>query len=101
MYKKNKADVDREQQYQAESDARTLSAHAEITGDQDRHQRALDHMGKTAKKATDDHKTARKAFEKKTKGRLKKVFGGNKGETFEQEKDKDTAQDEAIVNAKE
>jgi hypothetical protein len=102
-YKANKAKVDKEQDdFQTQMDADTLSRHAEITSDPERHQAAVDHLGKKAKTATTDHKTARKAFEKKTKGRLRKTFGGgNKGETFEQEKDKDTAQDEAIVNTKE
>jgi len=69
---------EQEQQYQTEDDARTLQKHQEITEDSDRHQRATDHLGKTAKAAGDAHKTARKTLEKKTKGRLKKAFGGNK-----------------------
>lgn len=101
-YKKNKAANDHDQDdFQTQMDADTLNRHAEITSDPERHQRAVDHLGKTAKTATTNHASARKALEKKTKGRLKKVFGGNKGENFEQEKAKDTAEDEAIVHDKE
>lgn len=101
-YKANKAKVNKEQDdFQTQMDADTLSRHAEITDDPERHQAAVDHLGKKAKTAQTDHATARKAFEKKTKGRLKKVFGGAKGEDFAQEKDKDTAEDEAIVKTKE
>ena len=110
-YMKNKAKVAKEQdpdhdgdmhdEFQTQMDADTLTRHAEITADKDRHQRAVDHLGKKAKDAGNAHAKARKALEKKTKGRLKKVFGNKGGENFEQEKDKDTAQDEAIVNEKE
>lgn len=100
-YKKNKADVDREQQYQTESDADTMMRHQEITADPERHQRATDHLEKKMQQTQGAHKAARKQLEKKTKGRLKKVFGGDKGETFGNEKDKETAEAEKIVNTNE
>lgn len=98
---KAKAQQDQEQQWQTESDADTLQKHQEITSDPDRHQRAADHLGKTAKTAGDAHKTARKQLEKKTKGRMKKAFGGGKdkgGGTVGGEQDREQGDMQRIVN---
>jgi len=94
------AEQDTEDSYQAQADADTMQRHQEITQDPARHQKAADHLAKTAATAKDAHKTARKQLEKKTKGRLKKTFGGNKdggAGTFESEKSKEAGPMEAVV----
>ena len=92
---------DMEDSYQAQSDADTLQRHQAITQDPARHQKAADHLEKTAATAKGAHKAARKQLEKKTKGRLKKAFGGNKSGgagTFEAEKDKEAGPMQKIVS---
>lgn len=84
--------------YQTDSDADTLSRHAEIAADPDRHQKAMGRLKQRASKAKDDHEKVKKLHQHVKKG-LKKAFGGGGG--FASEKAKDTAEDEAVVNTKE
>lgn len=99
---KAKQQQDQEQQWQTESDADTLQKHQEITSDPDRHQRAADHLGKKAQSAGDAHKAARKHLEKKTRGRMKKAFGGKGdkggGGTVQGESDREQGDMQKIVN---
>lgn len=86
--------------FQAESDAHTLMQHQEIMSDPDRHQAAHDHLQKKMQAHKDAYRNSRKQLQKKTKGRLKNVFG-NKGENFGQEEDKERGEMEQTVNTKE
>lgn len=101
MKRPSKADQ-QEQDYQADSDADLMQRHAEMTADPDRHARATEKLGKRAQSAQDAHKSARKALEKKTKGRLKKTFGGKgdkgNGGTVEAEQDREQGDMQRIVN---
>lgn len=67
-----------DKKYQAESDARTLTDHATITSDPERHQAATDHL----QKKHDDSKMAlhhaKKQLSKKVKGGLDKAFPKDK-----------------------
>lgn len=88
--------------YQAQSDADTLTRASEIQSDEKRHRAATEHLAKRASATQDAHKQARKQLEKNTKGRLKKAFGGPKeGGTFESEKDKEQAEMEKTVKTDE
>lgn len=94
-------DGDQHDQYQTESDAATLMQHHEITSDPQRHQRAHDHLQQKMQAHKDAYKNSRKELQKKTKGRLKNVFGQKGGADFQQEKAKETAQAEQTVHEKE
>lgn len=88
--------------YQAQSDADTLTRASEIQSDEKRHRAATEHLAKRASATQDAHKQARKQLEKNTKGRMKKAFGGPKeGGTFASEKDKEQAEMERTVNTEE
>lgn len=66
--------------YAAQSDAETLQKADEIKGDKGRHQAALDHIAsKTQQGASMVARHARRSLQKKVKGHMNKVFGGNKG----------------------
>jgi hypothetical protein len=102
MAKKPVAGADPEygsEEYQSQSDADTLTKAQEIQNDPDRHAKASKHLEKNAGTAQDAHKNARKQLEKKTKGRMKKAFGGDKDKgTFQGESQKEDAQAESIVH---
>lgn len=81
--------------YQAQSDADTLTRAQEIQGDSDRHQKATEHLQKKAQSSGEAHKANRKLLEKKTKKRMNKVFNGK---DFEQEKDSEKGSTQKIVD---
>ena len=74
--------------------------HHEITSDPQRHQRAHDHLQQKMQSHKDAYQKSRKELQKKTKGRLKNVFG-QKGPDFQQEKASETSQAQQTVHEKE
>jgi hypothetical protein len=84
--------------YQTDSDADTLSRHAEIASDPDRHAKAVDRLKARASKAKGDHEKVKKLHQHVKKG-LKKAFGG--GGDVQDEKDREQADAEEIVRTKE
>ena len=87
--------------YQSRDDAQTLTKAQEIQNDPDRHAKASKHLEKNAGNAADAHKAARKQLEKHVKGKMKKAFGDKQGGTFESEKDKEMAEEQATVHENE
>lgn len=69
-----KAKADMEDEYRAESDARTLTSAQEIQGDAGRHKKAVGHLHKQAKTAKAAHEAARRHMLSKTKKGLAKAF---------------------------
>jgi hypothetical protein len=92
------SDDEREQEWQTDSDADTLARHSEIASDPDRHQQAMDRLQTRAKKAKSDHDSVKKLHQH-VKKRLKKAFGGNN--SVQDEKDREQADAQRIVNTKE
>lgn len=75
------SNIDPNDDYRAESDAKTLQSTQEIQADDGRHKAALNKLQGTQDNTDAAVKHARKHFIRKTKERMKKTFGDDKGKT--------------------
>lgn len=78
MYPAKQSTGGDEVDYQAQSDADTLTKANEIQADKPRHQKALNHIAqKTQQGASMVANHARRSLQRKVKGHMSKVFGAS------------------------